>query len=138
MILMKSVGFLFRFAREPRWSETGDRYIIKLFRDYVFHQVDEHNNPVVNYSHVLTCLNKVRMLTSFSLTPIWLIEFSFLRVLHSWTLELTKKCCSSPGMNRVVWLSVTRRSSHASNRLLGASESHFSLPVAVLCSWVRK
>ena len=48
-----------RFAREPRWSETGDRYIIKLFRDYVFHQVDEHNNPVINLSHVLTCLNKV-------------------------------------------------------------------------------
>jgi PAB-dependent poly(A)-specific ribonuclease subunit 3 len=48
-----------RFAREPRWSETGDRYIIKLFRDYVFHQVDEHNNPVLNLSHVLTCLNKV-------------------------------------------------------------------------------
>lgn len=47
------------FAREPRWSETGDRYIIKLFRDYVFHQVDEHNNPVVNLSHVLTCLNKL-------------------------------------------------------------------------------
>ena len=48
-----------RFAREPRWSETGERYIIKLFRDYVFHQVDERGNPLVNLSHVLTCLNKV-------------------------------------------------------------------------------
>ncbi|KZT64836.1 hypothetical protein DAEQUDRAFT_698078 [Daedalea quercina L-15889] len=47
------------FSREPRWSETGDRYIIKLFRDYVFHQVDEHGNPVVNLSHVLTCLNRL-------------------------------------------------------------------------------
>ncbi|KAI0946119.1 hypothetical protein AcV7_010175 [Taiwanofungus camphoratus] len=47
------------FAREPRWSETGDRYIIKLFRDYVFHQVDEQGNPVVNLSHVLMCLNKL-------------------------------------------------------------------------------
>ncbi|KAJ7248887.1 hypothetical protein B0H12DRAFT_1123204 [Mycena haematopus] len=47
------------FAREPRWSETGDRYIVKLFRDYVFHQVDENGNPVVNLSHVLTCLNKL-------------------------------------------------------------------------------
>ncbi|RDB23923.1 PAB-dependent poly(A)-specific ribonuclease subunit PAN3 [Hypsizygus marmoreus] len=47
------------FAREPRWSETGDRYILKLFRDYVFHQVDEHGNPVVNLTHVLTCLNKL-------------------------------------------------------------------------------
>ena len=49
------------FARDARWSETGDRYIIKLFRDYVFHQVDEHGRPVVNLSHVLTCLNKVRL-----------------------------------------------------------------------------
>lgn len=47
------------FAREPQWSETGDRYIIKLFRDYVFHQVDEKGNPVVNLTHVLTCLNKL-------------------------------------------------------------------------------
>ena len=54
-----------RFAREPRWSETGDRYIIKLFRDYVFHQVDEQGNPVVNLSHVLTCLNKVSCLAIY-------------------------------------------------------------------------
>lgn len=47
------------FARDPRWSDTGDRYIIKLFRDYVFHQVDENGNPVTNLSHVLTCLNKL-------------------------------------------------------------------------------
>ncbi|TFY61339.1 hypothetical protein EVG20_g7096 [Dentipellis fragilis] len=47
------------FARDARWSETGDRYIIKLFRDFVFHQVDEHGQPVVNLSHVLTCLNKL-------------------------------------------------------------------------------
>jgi len=47
------------FGREPRWSETGDRYIIKLFRDFVFHQVDDTGNPVVNLSHVLTCLSKL-------------------------------------------------------------------------------
>lgn len=47
------------FDRDPRWAETGDRYIIKLFRDYVFHQVDENRNPVVNLSYVLTCLNKL-------------------------------------------------------------------------------
>jgi len=49
----------FRFGRSHRWSETGDRYIIKLFRDYVFHQVDENLDPVVNLTHVLTCLNKL-------------------------------------------------------------------------------
>ncbi|KAI0759114.1 kinase-like domain-containing protein [Fomes fomentarius] len=44
---------------EARWSETGDRYIVKLFRDYVFHQVDEMGKPVVNLTHVLSCLNKL-------------------------------------------------------------------------------
>ncbi|TEB33699.1 hypothetical protein FA13DRAFT_1626754 [Coprinellus micaceus] len=60
--LMTKFGFINErpeFAREPRWSETGDRYIIKLFRDYVFHQVDEHGNPVLDMSHVLECLNKL-------------------------------------------------------------------------------
>ncbi|CAG8816342.1 40135_t:CDS:2, partial [Gigaspora margarita] len=47
-----------KFDIDPSWSETGDRYLIKLFRDYVFHQVDEHGYLVVNMSHVLTCLNK--------------------------------------------------------------------------------
>lgn len=57
--LAELLSLTVRFACEPRWSETGDRYIIKLFRDYVFHQVDENGNPVVNLSHVLACLNKV-------------------------------------------------------------------------------
>ncbi|KDQ54455.1 hypothetical protein JAAARDRAFT_60456 [Jaapia argillacea MUCL 33604] len=60
--LLCKMGFINErpeFVHEPRWSETGDRYIIKLFRDYVFHQVDENGNPVVNLSHVLTCLSKL-------------------------------------------------------------------------------
>lgn len=24
---------------DPAWAETGDKYILKLFRDYVYHQV---------------------------------------------------------------------------------------------------
>lgn len=56
MLILFSSG---RFARDPRWSETGDRYIIRLFRDYVFHQVDEHGNPLLDLTHVLTCLNKL-------------------------------------------------------------------------------
>ncbi|CAG8797074.1 37242_t:CDS:2, partial [Gigaspora margarita] len=47
------------FDVDPSWLETRDRYLIKLFRDYVFHQVDEHSYPVVNISHILTCLNKL-------------------------------------------------------------------------------
>ncbi|RUP48565.1 hypothetical protein BC936DRAFT_144398 [Jimgerdemannia flammicorona] len=48
-----------RFDMDPSWSETGDRYLIKLFRDYVFHQVDENGVPVVDMVHVLTCMNKL-------------------------------------------------------------------------------
>jgi PAB-dependent poly(A)-specific ribonuclease subunit 3 len=41
------------------WSETGERYYLKLFRDYVFHQVDANGHPVMNLAHVLDCLNKL-------------------------------------------------------------------------------
>ena len=42
------------------WSETGDRYYLKLFRDYVFHQVaGEDGRPVVDLGHVVSCLNKL-------------------------------------------------------------------------------
>ena len=50
---------IYRFDHDPRWAETGDRYLIKLFRDYVFHQVDENGRPVTDLSHVLTQLNKL-------------------------------------------------------------------------------
>lgn len=55
----ESINWTNRFDMDTRWSETGDRYLIKLFRDYVFHQVDENGNPVLNMAHVLSCLNKV-------------------------------------------------------------------------------
>lgn len=60
--LMSKLGFINErpeFDHDPRWSETGDRYYIKLFRDYVFHSVDENNQPVVDLAHVITCLNKL-------------------------------------------------------------------------------
>ncbi|XP_032235298.1 PAN2-PAN3 deadenylation complex subunit pan3 isoform X2 [Nematostella vectensis] len=44
---------------DPSWSETGDRYLLKLFRDHVFHQVTDAGTPVVDLSHVVTCLNKL-------------------------------------------------------------------------------
>ncbi|CDH57810.1 poly-specific ribonuclease [Lichtheimia corymbifera JMRC:FSU:9682] len=60
--LLIKMGFINErpeFDMDPSWSETGDRYIIKLFRDYVFHQVDENGTPVIDMVHVLTCLNKL-------------------------------------------------------------------------------
>ncbi|KAK3670971.1 PAB-dependent poly(A)-specific ribonuclease subunit 3 [Recurvomyces mirabilis] len=41
------------------WSETGERYYLKLFRDYVFHQCDHEGRPVLNLGHIVTCLNKL-------------------------------------------------------------------------------
>ncbi|KAF8598729.1 hypothetical protein BDV93DRAFT_323144 [Ceratobasidium sp. AG-I] len=47
------------FDHDPRWAETGDRYIIKLFRDHVFHQSDARGKPVLNLTHVFVNLNKL-------------------------------------------------------------------------------
>ncbi|CAF4896024.1 unnamed protein product [Rotaria socialis] len=40
------------------WSETGDRYILKLFRDFVFHSIGFEGEPIVDMAHVVQCLNK--------------------------------------------------------------------------------
>ena len=50
-----------RMAGDMQWSETGDRYMLKLFRDYVFHQVTPNGHPWVDLSHVIQCLNKVNI-----------------------------------------------------------------------------
>lgn len=47
------------FDGDPNWSETEHRYTLKLFRDYVFHQVDAQGNPVLDLGHIITCLNKL-------------------------------------------------------------------------------
>jgi hypothetical protein len=57
---------------DPEWSETGERYLIKLFRDYVFHQVDENDNPVIDFVHVIECLNKVRIFGRFNKVGCWI------------------------------------------------------------------
>ncbi len=47
---------------EYDYSEHGSnpsQYILPLFRDYVFHQVDSQGKPVMDLAHVLSCLNKV-------------------------------------------------------------------------------
>ncbi|VDN97160.1 unnamed protein product [Rodentolepis nana] len=44
---------------EPDWSETDDRYMLKLFRDYVFHQVDQNGAPYLDLAHIVQALNKV-------------------------------------------------------------------------------
>ena len=44
---------------DPQWAETGDRYLVKLFRDYLMYQMTEDGTPVLDLSHIVTNLNKL-------------------------------------------------------------------------------
>lgn len=60
--LITKLGFINErpeFDMDASWSETGDRYLLKLFRDYVFHQIYEDGSPVVNLGHVVDSLNRL-------------------------------------------------------------------------------
>ena len=46
---------------DPEWSETGDRYLLKLFRDYLFHQVTETGSAWIDFAHIVSVLNKVTL-----------------------------------------------------------------------------
>jgi len=39
------------------WSETGDRYLLSLFRDLVFHSLHSGDTPNVDWGHVVHQLN---------------------------------------------------------------------------------
>ncbi|KAJ5294917.1 hypothetical protein N7508_009738 [Penicillium antarcticum] len=47
------------YELDRQWSETGERYFLKMFRDYVFHQVDANGDAVLDLGHVLMSLNKL-------------------------------------------------------------------------------
>ena len=60
--LMMKLNFITErpdYSHDRQWAETGERFPIKLFRDYVFHQVDAQGHPVLDMGHVLACLNKL-------------------------------------------------------------------------------
>jgi hypothetical protein len=46
-------------ASAPAWAETGDRYILKLYRDYLFHQQMPDGTPILDCGHIVSSLNKV-------------------------------------------------------------------------------
>jgi len=47
------------FNMVSSWAETGDRYMLKLFRDYLFHQVMEDGRPFLDMAHIITNLNRL-------------------------------------------------------------------------------
>ncbi|KAJ1921973.1 PAB-dependent poly(A)-specific ribonuclease subunit 3 [Mycoemilia scoparia] len=60
--LMCKLNFILErpeLENDTKWAETGDCYLIKLFRDYVFHQVNENGAPIIDVAHVFTNLNKL-------------------------------------------------------------------------------
>lgn len=55
------------------WSETGDRYILKLFHDYVFHQTDDNTKAFVG-KFLFPCI-KFSDELAFSM-QIWVISLT--------------------------------------------------------------
>ncbi len=62
------------------WSETGDRYILKLFRDFVFHSIGFEGEPIVDMAHIVQCLNKVQQISIFDKLFYFSIPFSSMPV----------------------------------------------------------
>jgi PAB-dependent poly(A)-specific ribonuclease subunit 3 len=42
-----------------QWADSGDRYLLKLFRDFMFHQKTEDGRPNLDFGHVVESLNKL-------------------------------------------------------------------------------
>lgn len=87
-IMMKLFCVLERaeFNMDPSWSETGDRYMLKLFRDFVFHAVDEHGVPWMDMAHMVSCLNKLDagdpekiLLSSQDETSVFIVSYAELK-----------------------------------------------------------
>ena len=60
--LLTKLNFLIErpeYEHDRQWNEQGRLYILQLFRDYVFHQVNAQGMPVLDLAHVLSCLNKL-------------------------------------------------------------------------------
>ncbi|XP_047544077.1 PAN2-PAN3 deadenylation complex subunit PAN3 isoform X3 [Vanessa atalanta] len=48
-----------RLNLDASWSETGDRYMLKLFRDYLFHSVTADGRPWLDQAHLASALNSL-------------------------------------------------------------------------------
>nr|4D0K_B Chain B, PAB-DEPENDENT POLY(A)-SPECIFIC RIBONUCLEASE SUBUNIT PAN3-LIKE PROTEIN [Thermochaetoides thermophila]4D0K_C Chain C, PAB-DEPENDENT POLY(A)-SPECIFIC RIBONUCLEASE SUBUNIT PAN3-LIKE PROTEIN [Thermochaetoides thermophila] len=89
--LMKLLTILERgdYDGVPSWSETGDRYQLKLFRDYVFHRVDADGKPNLSIGHMLTCMSKLEagvdeniLLTSRDNETVFVLSYRELRQMY--------------------------------------------------------
>jgi len=44
---------------DTEWGASSDRHLIRLFRDSIFHQVDQSSAAVVDFAHVVGSLNRL-------------------------------------------------------------------------------
>jgi PAB-dependent poly(A)-specific ribonuclease subunit 3 len=56
LIKMGTINERPEYEGDRNWSENGERYMLKLFRDYVFHQVDAQGAPVIDLGHIIKCV----------------------------------------------------------------------------------
>ncbi|KAM5347128.1 hypothetical protein ACJ41O_010133 [Fusarium nematophilum] len=61
MMKLATINERYEFDGDRAWSENGERYMLKLFRDYAFHQVDSNGNPVLDMGHMLRCMSKLEI-----------------------------------------------------------------------------
>ena len=62
---------------------SGDRYLIKLFKDFVFHQVNEAGGPLLDWGHVVEALNKLDLGVNEKIMLLSRDEMSMLLVSYS-------------------------------------------------------
>ncbi|KAK0723711.1 kinase-like domain-containing protein [Apiosordaria backusii] len=105
--IMKLSAILERgdLGSQSNWSETGDRYHLKLFRDYVFHRVDASGKPDLTPGHMLSCMSKLDagveeqiMLTSRDNETIFIITYRELRAMFERAFNELVKFSKSSGL----------------------------------------
>jgi|TARA_B110000091_G_C13802442_1_gene470875 PAB-dependent poly(A)-specific ribonuclease subunit 3 len=90
---------------DRNWSETGDRYVLSLFSNYLFHQHGPNGEPIVDYGHIIESLNKLDagstekiLLTSRGGKAVIVASFDEIRrCIHESFLELVR-AGSGPGV----------------------------------------
>ncbi len=109
---------------------AGDRYLLKLFRDFVFHQASEDGAPQIDYGHIVEALNKLDAGVSEQLLLLSRDEASMLVVsyadikVRAWPRHVCR--C------KAVELKPCSHGCHAQNCICGAAE-----PVEIcLCSYI--
>jgi len=57
--LLVKLDFLAERPDHPDRREGGEQYALQLFREHMFQQLGEGGTPVVDFGHVVECLNKL-------------------------------------------------------------------------------